>query len=38
MLGNLDRLDAPCVDRVAVIAGRTDASGRPLPGALVTRT
>ncbi len=36
MLGNLDRLDAPCVDRVAVIAGRTDASGRPLPAALVT--
>ena len=29
MLGNLDRLDAPCVDRVAVIAGRTDAAGRP---------
>ena len=36
MLGNLDRLDAPCVDRVAVIAGRTDAAGRPLPAALVT--
>ncbi len=36
MLGNLDRLAAPCVDRVAVIAGRTDASGRPLPAALVT--
>jgi hypothetical protein len=36
MLGNLQRLDAPCVDRVAVIAGRTDASGEPLPAALVT--
>ena len=36
MLGNLARLDAPCVDRVAVIAGRTDADGEPLPAALVT--
>lgn len=36
MLGNLDRLDAPCVDRVAVIAGRRDAEGEPLPAALVT--
>ncbi|WP_438352283.1 DUF4032 domain-containing protein [Microbacterium sp. CJ88] len=36
MLGNLTRLDAPCVDRVAVIAGRRDASGDPLPAALVT--
>ncbi len=27
MLGNLARLDAPCVERVAVIAGRTDADG-----------
>ncbi|GAA1851852.1 DUF4032 domain-containing protein [Microbacterium koreense] len=36
MLGNLARLDAPCVDRVAVIAGRTDANGEPLPAALVT--
>ncbi len=36
MLGNLHRLDVPCVDRVAVIAGRTDASGEPLPAALVT--
>ena len=36
MLGNLDRLDAPCVERVAVIAGRTDAEGKPLPAALVT--
>lgn len=36
MLGNLHRLDVPCVDRVAVIAGRKDASGEPLPAALVT--
>ncbi|MAP62977.1 MAG: lipopolysaccharide kinase [Microbacterium sp.] len=36
MLGNLHRLDAPCVERVAVIAGRTDANGKPLPAALVT--
>ncbi|QPE03941.1 DUF4032 domain-containing protein [Microbacterium schleiferi] len=36
MLGNLDRLDAPCVERVAVIAGRRDAEGEPLPAALVT--
>lgn len=36
MLGNLSRLSVPCVERVAVIAGRTDASGKPLPAALVT--
>ncbi|WP_439591975.1 DUF4032 domain-containing protein [Microbacterium sp.] len=36
MLGNLARLDAPCVERVAVIAKRTDAAGDPLPAALVT--
>ncbi len=36
MLGNLARLDAPCVERVAVIARRTDAAGEPLPAALVT--
>ncbi|MBN9194138.1 DUF4032 domain-containing protein [Microbacterium sp.] len=36
MLGNLGRLDVPCVDRVAVIAGRQDAAGEPLPAALVT--
>lgn len=36
MLGNLARLDVPCVERVAVIAGRTDSSGDPLPAALVT--
>ncbi|MFD4961098.1 DUF4032 domain-containing protein [Microbacterium sp. NPDC058389] len=36
MLGNLARLDVPCVERVAVIAGRTDAAGNALPAALVT--
>ncbi len=36
MLGNLARLDAPCVERVAVIAGRADADGEALPAALVT--
>ncbi len=36
MLGALARLDVPCVERVAVIAGRTDAGGAPLPAALVT--
>jgi hypothetical protein len=36
MLGNLHRLAVPCVERVAVIAGRTDAAGEPLPAALVT--
>ena len=36
MLGNLARLDVPCVSRVAVIAGRTDGKGEHLPAALVT--
>ncbi|MFF2632624.1 DUF4032 domain-containing protein [Microbacterium sp. NPDC058021] len=36
MLGNLARLDVPCVSRIAVIAGRTDDDGKPLPAALVT--
>ncbi|MDQ4214438.1 DUF4032 domain-containing protein [Microbacterium capsulatum] len=36
MLGNLARLDVPCVSRVAVIAGRSDGKGVPLPAALVT--
>ncbi|MFT4235081.1 MAG: DUF4032 domain-containing protein [Microbacterium sp.] len=36
LLGSLARLDAPCVKRVAVIDGRTDAAGLPLPAALVT--
>lgn len=36
LLGSLARLDVPCVERMAVIAGRTDADGRTLPAALVT--
>ncbi|MFV0320138.1 MAG: DUF4032 domain-containing protein [Microbacterium sp.] len=36
MLGSLTRMDVPCVERVAVIDGRGDASGAPLPAALVT--
>ncbi|HAQ59913.1 MAG TPA: DUF4032 domain-containing protein [Microbacterium sp.] len=36
MLGNLHRLDVPCVDRVAVIAGRKGAADEDLPAALVT--
>lgn len=36
MLGSLGRLDVPCVDRVAVIDGRRDKRGDPLPAALVT--
>lgn len=36
LLGALRRLDMPSVDRVAVVAGREDASGAPLPSALVT--
>lgn len=36
MLGNLARLDVPCVRRVAIIAGRISAEGEPLPAALVT--
>ncbi len=36
MLGNLARLDVPCVSRVAVIAGRVDDKGEQLPAALVT--
>ncbi|PZU48752.1 MAG: DUF4032 domain-containing protein [Microbacterium sp.] len=36
MLGMLARLDAPCVERVAVIDGRRTPKGEPLPAALVT--
>lgn len=36
MLGNLERLDVPCVSRSAVVEGRTDTAGKPLPAALVT--
>ena len=37
MLRALQRLDIPCVEPVAVIAGRTDDSGEPLDACLVTR-
>ncbi len=37
MLRNLQRLDIPCVDPVAVITGRAEDSGTPLPSVLVTR-
>ncbi|MFU8946161.1 DUF4032 domain-containing protein [Mycetocola zhadangensis] len=37
MLRNLQRLDIPCVDPVAVITGRAEDSGDPLPSVLVTR-
>ncbi|WP_396658266.1 DUF4032 domain-containing protein [Microbacterium sp.] len=36
MLGALARLDVPCVERVAVIAGRVGPAGERLPAALVT--
>lgn len=36
MLGSLQRLDVPCVERVAVIDGRRDEKGEELPAALVT--
>lgn len=37
MLRQLQKLDAPCVEAVAVIQGRTDDDGDNLPAALVTR-
>ncbi len=37
MLRRLQRLDVPCVEPVAVIAGRATVLGEPLPTALVTR-
>ncbi len=37
MLRTLQRLDVPCVDPVAVVAGRMDDDGRPLASVLVTR-
>jgi hypothetical protein len=37
MLRHLQKLDAPCVEAVAVIQGRTDDNGESLPAALVTR-
>jgi hypothetical protein len=37
MLRKLDPLDVPCVEPVAIVSGRTDHTGDPLPTALVTR-
>jgi hypothetical protein len=37
MLRKLGRLDVPCVEPVAIISGRIDSQGEPLPAALVTR-
>lgn len=37
LLRNLQRLDVPCVEPVAVITGRADDRGEPLESALVTR-
>ena len=37
ILRELTHLDAPCVEQVAVVEGRTDANGEELPCAIVTR-
>ena len=37
MLRKLQKLEVPCVEPVAVIQGRTDDHGEPLPAALITR-
>ena len=37
LLRRLGRLDVPCVEPLAVVSGRVDASGEPLPTMLVTR-
>ena len=37
MLRTLQRLEVPCVEPLAVIQGRTDEDGAPLPTCLVTR-
>ena len=37
MLRKLQKLEVPCVEPVAVIQGRTDDQGEPLPAALITR-
>lgn len=37
MLRKLQKLEVPCVEPVAVIQGRTDEQGEPLPAALITR-
>ncbi|MGV9183268.1 DUF4032 domain-containing protein [Arcanobacterium canis] len=36
MLRDLDRIDAPCVDALAVITGRYDDAGEPLNAVLIT--
>lgn len=37
LLFELQRRGAPCVEPIAVVSGRVQADGEPLPGALVTR-
>ncbi len=37
LLFDLERRDVPCVEPVGVVLDRTDESGEPLPGALITR-
>ena len=37
LLFELGRRDVPCVDPVAIVGGRTDASGEELPAAIITR-
>jgi hypothetical protein len=37
MLKRLAKLDVPCVEAVAIVSGRVDSHGNPLPTALVTR-
>jgi hypothetical protein len=37
MLKRLAKLDVPCVEAVAIVSGRLDGHGNPLPTALVTR-
>jgi hypothetical protein len=37
MLKKLAKLDVPCVEPVAIVSGRVDSAGEPLPTALVTR-
>ena len=37
MLKRLEKLEIPCVEPFAVVDGRADANGNPLPAALVTR-
>lgn len=37
MLKRLDKIDVPCVETVAIVSGRQDKHGNPLPTALVTQ-